>query len=249
MKKILFLAMLVIAISITAQNVYRGQEFVKGARYQSPNKNFYLIFQDDGNLVLYSKRTNTSVWDSKTSDKGVKAYFQDDGNLVVYNAYNKPVYSTNTSNRGETIRIQDDGNLVIYGSNNRDVWSSIADRAQHGGVSSQNNTVFQRSYRFAAGEKLYSGNRDYYLIFQSDGNLVVYDRNNQVLWDAKTSNRGSRAEFQNDGNLVVYNRKGQPLFATNTSDKNARTLVMQNDGNLVVYDAGNNALWGSDQSK
>lgn len=250
MKKLLLFATLFLSFGFFAQNFSGGQEIVKNVKNYSPSKSYYLIFQNDGNLVLYKTRNNTSVWNSRTSDVGNKAIFQTDGNLVIYNRSNKPIYATNTENRGAVLRIQDDGNLVIYNSNNGHVWSSQEDVAQNGTeVSAISPNVLKKGFKFTVDEKIYSKNRKFYLIFQLDGNLVIYSNNGGVVWDAKTGERGARAEFQKDGNLVVYNRRGQALFATNTSDGTANSAMMQDDGNLVVYDARNNALWASDGNR
>lgn len=247
MKKYLFLTAILVAITSFAQNFAGGQEIFKNVKTYSPSQEYYLIFQQDGNLVMYKARNNSSFWSSKTSNLGSRAIFQDDGNLVVYNRSNTPVFSTNTGNRGAMMRVQDDGNLVIYSRNSNPIWSSVADTAQNGGESPHfSQSGMRKGFKFSIGEKLYSNNREFYLSFQPDGNLVIYDRNRNVVWDAKTGNRGARAEFQNDGNLVVYNRRGQALFASNTGNRNANSLLMQDDGNLVIYDSRNNPLWSSD---
>jgi hypothetical protein len=41
-----------------------------------------------------------------------------------------------------------------------------------------------------------------------DGNLVAYDKDNNVVWQAGTAGRGGKGthlQLQNDGNLVLYN--------------------------------------------
>lgn len=55
------------------------------------------------------------------------------------------------------------------------------------------------------------------LIWQTDGNLIIRDKNNVVVWDT-----GGR-----DLNLKPYK------------------LVLQNDSNLVIYDKNNNPAWAS----
>jgi len=43
---------------------------------------------------------------------------------------------------------------------------------------------------------------------QSDGNLVLYSRNDKAMWSTGTSgNHGAYMDFQNDGNLVIYKDK------------------------------------------
>lgn len=61
-------------------------------------------------------------------------------------------------------------------------------------------------------------------------------------WEVCT---GYRLVFQHDGNLVVFNPLGAPVWAANTHGKNAKTIIMQTDGNLVIYNAGNQPLWAS----
>ena len=65
--------------------------------YYSPDKKHYLVFQGDGNLVIYRKAgtSSTAIWNTGTSgDSGAKAVFQKDGNLVVYNFLNNAVWDS-----------------------------------------------------------------------------------------------------------------------------------------------------------
>lgn len=111
-----------------------------------------------------------------------------------------------------------------------------------------------------------------YLVNQSDGNLVIYDKNNRALWASDTSGSDKAdLSIQIDGNVVLY-RSGQPIWAThtvagnqllnvntnttassvllplqrlNTIDRKG-SLVLQGDGNLVLYNANGRAIWASD---
>lgn len=73
------------------------------------------------------------------------------------------------------------------------------------------------------------------LIFQSDGNLVVYDEDHRARFASNTLGRGHRLILQADGNLVIYDTRGRPVFATNTSGHPHDILVVQTDGNVVIY--------------
>lgn len=56
-----------------------------------------------------------------------------------------------------------------------------------------------------AGEGLTNDEGTARLIMQSDGNLVLYNKNGKALWASGTAgNAGDRLEVQTDGNLVVY---------------------------------------------
>ena len=91
--------------------VHRGQYILsKDGRYK-------LIFQDDGNLVLYYVPTNHALWSSATSGKGGTEFDnQPDGNLVIYGAHGA-VWASGTAGRGTSVLVmQSDGNVVLYRS-------------------------------------------------------------------------------------------------------------------------------------
>jgi hypothetical protein len=95
-----------------------------------------------------------------------------------------------------------------------------------------------------ADEYLTSHNRQYRLVLQRDGNLVLYDARRHPLWASNTEGqRVERCVMQNDGNLVLYHRRGHPVWASNTAGKPGSYLLLQNDGNLVIYQP--QAIWAS----
>ena len=91
---------------------------------------------------------------------------------------------------------------------------------------------------------LYSPNRQFVAVMQTDGNLVVYPTNNFTpaghRWqNGRAGNPGSWLAMQQDGNLVEYRNPRNP----NTHIWDSQTsmtfldyiLLMQDDGNLVIY--------------
>ena len=93
---------------------------------QSPNKRAILVFQSDGNLVLYDANAG-ALWASGTNGRGGKrAVVQDDGNFVIYDGQNRPLFATNTSGKGPGayLKVQDDGNLVLYAASGAPLWAS-----------------------------------------------------------------------------------------------------------------------------
>lgn len=109
--------------------------------------------------------------------------------------------------------------------------------------------------RLARNQSLLSKNEKFELVLQTDGNLVLYNRDpaarDKALWDPGSNhpcvNRGEHVVMQSDGNLVIYDSTNHPCAATGTQGHPGAWLIMQDDGNLVVY-AGPGAthpLWSS----
>ncbi|WP_426478355.1 PQQ-binding-like beta-propeller repeat protein [Chryseobacterium sp. CBSDS_008] len=241
-KHLLALMMMFGGLLINAQNIYTGQTLEQNRKYWAGNNRYYLIFQNDGNLVLYN-RAGASIWDARTTNRGVKAIFQEDGNLVVYTPGNGVAFSSNTNGRrADKLTVQDDGNLVIYSRSNP-VWASKDGNKNDNGYGRGGGSV-NTGHKFRRGEKLFSPDRNYYLIFQNDGNLVLSNNNGDPIWGTGTDNKGSRAEFQNDGNLVVYDSYNKSVWSSNTSRRGGTKLTVQNDGNLVIY-GDYSPIWSS----
>jgi hypothetical protein len=100
------------------------------------------------------------------------------------------------------------------------------------------------------GGRLTSADGGYYLILQTDGNLVIYRTSDgNPIWAANTAGRPSyRAYLQGDGNFVIYNSgatvAGNALWASG-SFGDASTITMQNDGNLVIRTGSGVETWSS----
>jgi hypothetical protein len=93
------------------------------------------------------------------------------------------------------------------------------------------------------------------LVFQADGNLVLYRGGGtdwDTLWASGTAGRGAtKLAFQTDGNLVIYTSragKDAPLWASNTAGRNVSKLALQDDLNLVLYDGAGKPRWASNTS-
>lgn len=81
----------------------------------------------------------------------------------------------------------------------------------------------------------------YTLLFQLDGNLVLYGPSGAV-WNTKTYNAEPfEVSMQGDGNVVLYVKapdgSGIPKWNSRTFGHPGARLLVQNDGNVVVYDA------------
>ena len=92
---------------------------------------------------------------------------------------------------------------------------------------------------------LVSDNKKYSLVFQVDGNLVLYKYSTIPLWHTNTYNKGATSvRLKRDGNLVVYKGNGG-LWSSNSFNKGGETLFLQDDGNLVLHAPGAKTIWAT----
>jgi hypothetical protein len=90
----------------------------------SPDSQYKLLMQDDGNLVIYGP--NGATWATGTvGSSAVSLNMQSDGNLVLYTSAAKPVWASNTAGAGPgyNLVMQDSGILVIRNSAGTQIWS------------------------------------------------------------------------------------------------------------------------------
>jgi ElaB/YqjD/DUF883 family membrane-anchored ribosome-binding protein len=85
------------------------------------------------------------------------------------------------------------------------------------------------------------------LVFQGDGNLVLYDTTGTSwvpTWASNTTGRDANpVSFQGDGNLVIYTSQGKPLWASNTNGQGVTKLALQSDGKASISNGAGKGLW------
>ncbi|MFB9831924.1 hypothetical protein [Actinoallomurus acaciae] len=65
------------------------------------------------------------------------------------------------------------------------------------------------------------------------------------MWSTRTRAPGGHTAFQRDGNLVVYDRDDNPVWASGTYGHPGARLVLQSDKNLVIYARDGHPLWAT----
>ena len=101
-----------------------------------------------------------------------------------------------------------------------------------------------KNERLLPGYKLMSGNNQYFLSLQTDGNLVLYKVGGSAIWASNTMGKSSSyAVMQTDGNFVIYGPTGA-IWATNTDGHADAHLKVGDDGDLVLFQ-GTNDIWGT----
>jgi serine/threonine protein kinase len=104
---------------ITEKNNLKIGEFLSVNEFlTSTNKQYSLVLQEDGNLVLYDCHSSKSIWASNTNGrKPLSAVMQDDGNFVVYFDGSNP-WASNTANIPiSCLTLENNGTLALYQRN------------------------------------------------------------------------------------------------------------------------------------
>lgn len=187
------------------------------------------------------------IWASHTEgNPGAQLVMREDGNLVICS----PIWASHTEGHPGATLTQEDGNLVIYDVS-KTIWATGTENLP---VASYCFDEFMGrlevldancNFLWRTPPQLIE-NRPYRLIAQNDGNLVIYDKNNNPVWAAGTGGRPAGKTslvMQEDGNLVLNYQ--QALWASHTEGHDGATFVMQGDGNLVIHDKSGNLLWQS----
>jgi hypothetical protein len=85
----------------------------------------------------------------------------------------------------------------------------------------------------------------YRVAFQTDGNLIVYNRQDTAVWGTNTYGHHATAlVMQPDGNLVIY-AGAMALWDARTFNHPGAFLAIQEDGNVVIYGPDRQPLWAT----
>ncbi len=230
------------ASNSTNTGLVSGASLNVGQYLLSPDTQTVLTLQPNSNLILYSNYLPS--WSTgNTNDAANRLVMQVDGNLVLYNTSNQALWDSQTGgNPGAYLVLQTDGNMVIYSSTNQALWATYTlNNPAH--LSFVVSSLLPNS-RLYPGQELETANRQYKLILQPDGNLVLYSTT-RALWSTETNDDSvSFLAMQPDGNLVLYSNNYQPLWNSHTASYGLSSLIMQPDGNLVLY-GPRGATWDS----
>ncbi|MCX6718201.1 MAG: FG-GAP-like repeat-containing protein [Candidatus Staskawiczbacteria bacterium] len=156
-------------------------------------------------------------------------------------SYNYPsIPSSMVGGNNFKIKITDADNKSVYDSS--DNYFSVAECG-----------ILRIGSSLTPGQSVMSCNGTYRLTLQKDGNAVLYNVSNKVLWASNTTNTAGKTSakltMQSDGNLVIYDSLDstirKALWATMKFGTPAGGLYVQPDGNLVIYDTAGKVIWSS----
>lgn len=208
-----------------------------------------LLFQRDGNLVLRSV-SGDEVWHSALASwRGKRLSLQADGNLVIYDSSNQALWASGTNNQGVTILDLDGCAFALK--------SQTATRYYRGAPTCPTDTLTNMPHWSisASGTQTLLRTPDARLVWQADGNLVLYTATGAPVWASNTNGRGKALAFQFDGNLVVYRVDGtitpaDALWSSGTwiSGGASHRLRLGSQCTLTVEDTSSAVRWTGNNS-
>ena len=105
-------------------------------------------------------------------------------------------------------------------------------------------TQFQRNVKY------FSESGNHYLIFQTDGNLVVYDKNNRFIWGVNTvSDKFGQVfsvQFRENGDFGLYDKFGSNVWSPPVKSGTAAFLTIRENGSLQLIASNGQILWSTD---
>ena len=87
----------------------------------------------------------------------------------------------------------------------------------------------------------------YFLVMQTDGNLVVYTSANKAVWNSGTEGTGSAnyVIMQGDGNFVVYTSANKAVWNSGTNGTGALDAALTPSGIITLTTVTGHVVWES----
>ncbi|WIE72472.1 peptidoglycan DD-metalloendopeptidase family protein [Curtobacterium sp. MCJR17_020] len=216
-----------------------GTKINPGDQVTSPNGQFKLIMQGDGNLVEYGIG-NRVLWASNTAGSpGAIAVVGKNRALdITKNGKRLARWASAGTVNSTALKIRADGTMALLAGRSVVVnWTTYQDRVASG------NTLL-------GGTVLRSDTTNTRILnMRTDGNLVQ-KVSGRVVWQSRTGGHpGAWAELQPKGNFVIWtrdaSRKKVALWTSRTGTAGSGNLLVQVDGNVVLYGSKDTRVWSS----
>ncbi|MFJ7289813.1 MULTISPECIES: peptidoglycan DD-metalloendopeptidase family protein [unclassified Curtobacterium] len=216
-----------------------GTTLQPGDSVTSPNGQFRLILQGDGNLVEYGVG-NQVLWASNTSNQpgAVLTIGRNRAVDLLRNGKRIVRWASAGTAQSTEFAVRADGTMGLYSGK-----TAIVNWTSQQGVVPAGNSIYSGTVLSSDT----SGTRR--LTMQTDGNLVQ-TVNRKVVWQSGTAGHaGAWAELRKDGNFAVVGRdaaqKKVTLWNSRTGTAGAGTLMVQVDGNVVLYGGKDTRVWST----
>lgn len=250
----------------TNTKLYPGTYYF-GTTIYSTDTEYKFIIQADGNCVIY-KYDGSVKWSSGTFDSKYAfpvVTISNDMKVTIKSSLSRVSTDSKTiiDGIGQSGYLHLDAANGILNIRDND-WNivrwSTADKQtnydNNKNIKIFNTFTYQSDYKASDSIRKYSPNMKYYLIFQSDGNLVLYPTGkDSAEWSSATyGNPSAILSIQKDGNVIIYNdsTKSKVLWKSDTGGTNKSTFLMADDNGYAAiytnngYDRGGHQLrWWS----
>ncbi|HSX47567.1 MAG TPA: hypothetical protein VLF63_02220, partial [Patescibacteria group bacterium] len=223
-----------------------GEYLYPGEELFSPSLAYRLVLQKGGNLVEYDS-TGTAIWASGTNGQSI-AYLtvQGDGNIVLRDIYGVAQWTPTTQGLGgNRLQLNDDGHMVVYADSYLIVWYNSFGNTSGAGVLSRFTGTMNINGVLTTEHQLVSPTRQYRLILQTDGNLVIYNRNNVAIWSTGTHDTLPTAFtlWGVNSDLILYDSNGTWLWTAGISGMGGTVMYLGDDGNISVNTGNGYTVW------
>ncbi len=214
------------------------------------NDHSELVYQPDGNLVLRTV-SGDELWHSALpAYVGKRLAFQTDGNLVIYDAANAPKWAAHVAGQGVSLMTLEGCAFSLNATPDFTIvpkWSRGSKTCAINDLTNSPDWSLTRS-----GNLTLLRTAEARLVWQKDGNLVLYTTGGAPVWASNTDGKGKRLVFQSDNNLVIYGTalsgSEVPVWASSTNGgQGPHTLKLGDRCTLTLADTagtrwtGNNA--------
>lgn len=106
--------------------------------------------------------------------------------------------------------------------------------------------VIHGTYVLQPGQNVHSNRMR--LALQTDGDLVLRDEHDRVVWSTGTHQASTHVVFQADGNFVLYSSTNATLWSTRTDGHDGAVLVLRANGDMAITQ-GSTVLWHTNTAK
>ncbi|HEY5821858.1 MAG TPA: hypothetical protein VIT20_07770, partial [Propionibacteriaceae bacterium] len=219
-----------------------GEGLRPGGSLRSPNARYALWYESTGNLVLHGPAGVIAVLHERLTRPGV--FMLDEAGAVGVVEPGVGLASLGaTAGPGAQLVVQDDAKVALYAADGAEHWQS--------GTGVPAGTTATSPY-LLPGEVLYPDNGSisspgggFVLVYQTDGNLVIYRREGGATWGAGTENQPvGVVHFTEDGDLTVRSYGNpDPLFHTGTSSGGREAFVMLRDDGKLTVNVDDEVVW------
>lgn len=224
------------AATVYTGSVPAGTTLNPGDSVTSPNGQFRLVMQGDGNLVEYGIG-NAVLWASNTANQpgAVVVIGKNRALDIVRNGTRIARWASAGKAQSSRFDVRGDGTMALYAGADAIVnWTSYQDRVPAGNV-------------ILPGTTLRADPSNARTLTMMGNGMLVQRLNGGVVWTTSSTvkNYNAYASVQKDGNLVVYSAQGKALWATNTSRAGGGQLLVQVDDNVVLYGKNDTRTWST----